>query len=62
MVDATTISINYIPNNNDRELQLFDSDNNSVEEKMDGTCFGNRLDSGQQRSQGSYLWYVVPYL
>ena len=42
----------------DRALQLF-NDNNSVEEKMDGTCFGNQLDSGQQRSQGSYLWYVV---
>jgi len=40
-------------------LQLFDSNNNSEEEKMDGTCFGNQLDSGQQRSQGSYLWYVA---
>lgn len=67
-VDATTISSSAPKNNRivqatlleDRELQLFDTNNNSVEEKMDGTCFGNQLDSGQQRSQGSYLWYVVP--
>ena len=65
-VDATTISSrSSTPSRiiqatllEDRELQLFDTNNNSVEEKMDGTCFGNQLDSGQQRSQGSYLWYV----
>ena len=67
MVDATETIINSSTSKNnkiqspllDRELQLFDNTNNSIQEKMDGTCFGNQLDSGQQRSQGSYLWYVV---
>jgi len=65
-VDATTISSRSSTPSRiiqatllDRELQLFDSENNSVQEKIDGTCFGNQLDSGQQRSQGSYLWYVL---
>ena len=72
VVDATTISSrNSTPKNSriiqattlleDRELQLFDTTTNNsaqVQEKMEGTCYGNQLDSGQQRSQGSYLWYV----
>ena len=74
IISSATLKNNIQPSppsllsNNDRELQLFDDTNNSsqqeekVEEKMEGTCFGNQLDSGQQRSQGSYLWYVLFFL